>query len=194
MAWKNDQVSQGETEYIINVARDCLKLSGDLVEMGCYKGDTSLMLADILKNTEKRLWIYDSFEGLPEKMKEDESVLGEDFKSGELAVTKREVKERFLKAGLKVPVIKKAWFFELRVEDMPVKIAFAFLDGDFYESIRDSLKIIDSLMVFNGVILIHDYANSALPGVKKAVDEWLIEKNIVKTEFFESLIKITINN
>lgn len=175
MSFKNDQVSEGETERILELAREALRLDGDFVEMGCYKGDTSLLLAEVLRNSgisSKRLWIYDSFEGLPEKSASDESVLGVDFRGGELYVTKREVKERFLRAGLPVPVIKKGWFSDLTGEDMPEKIAFAFLDGDFYESIRDSLKLVVPRMVDGGVLVVHDYTNPALPGVKKAVDEW----------------------
>ena len=184
MSFKNDQVSEGETERILELARECLEVPGDFVEFGCYKGDTSLLLAELLVeksvdkmgkpggNGAKKLWIYDSFEGLPEKTDEDESVLGVDFKGGELFVTKREVKQRFLRAGLPVPVIKKSWFSDLKNEDLPEKIAFAFLDGDFYESIRDSLRLVSPRMVEGGVIVVHDYTNSAIPGVRKAVDEW----------------------
>ena len=86
-------------------------------------------------------------------------------------MTKREVKERFLRAELPVPVIKKVWFKDLTSDDLPSEIAFAFLDGDFYESIRDSLKLVVPKMNDEGVIVVHDYTNPALPGVKKAVDE-----------------------
>ena len=172
MSFKNDQVSEAETEKILNLAKDALVLPGDFVELGCYKGDTSLILAEVLKGSEKKLWIYDSFEGLPEKSVFDESVLGENFRGGELYVTKREVMERFLRAGLPVPVIKKAWFSDLTSEDLPEQIAFAFLDGDFYESIRDSLKLVELKMACGGVLIVHDYTNPALPGVKRAVDEW----------------------
>ena len=124
MSFRNDQVSEGETCRILELARGCLGVSGDFVEFGCYKGDTSLLLAELLVeksvdkgvdslgknggnrvekcesvkslNSAKKLWIYDSFEGLPEKTAMDESVLGVDFKGGELFVTKKEVKQRFL--------------------------------------------------------------------------------------------------
>lgn len=172
MAWKNDQVTQIETRYIMDKAKECLKFLGDFVELGCYKGDTSLMLAEVVKNSDKRLWIYDSFEGLPEKSNFDNSPLGEDFKKGELSISKREVKERFLRAGLKVPVIKKGWFKDFTDEDLPEQIAFCFLDGDFYESIKDGLKLVEEKMVDGGILIVHDYENLALPGVKKAVDEW----------------------
>lgn len=177
MSWKNDQVNEKDTETIMRLAKDALKVEGDFVEFGCYKGDTSLMLAELLVENSvdkdmKKLWIYDSFEGLPEKGEVDRSVLGEDFKSGELFVTKREVKERFLRAGLPVPVIKKGWFSELTDVDLPELIAFAFLDGDFYESIRDSLRLVVPRMNPGGFLVVHDYKNPALPGVRKAVDEW----------------------
>ncbi len=172
MSWKNDQVSEEETKTILALAKKALELEGDFVEMGCYKGDTSLLLADILKGSGKKLWIYDSFEGLPKKGAQDESVLGENFQGGELYVTKREVKERFLRAGLAVPVIRKGWFSELSASDLPEKIAFAFLDGDFYDSIMDSLNLVMPKMVQGGILVVHDYSNPALPGVKRAVDEW----------------------
>ena len=192
MSWKNDQVSGEETRRILELAEGVLTVPGDYVEFGCYKGDTSLMLAELLvtKSAGKRLWIYDSFEGLPEKSVADESVLGVDFRGGELSVTKREVKERFLRAGLPVPVIKKGWFADLLAGDLPGEISFAFLDGDFYESIRDSLKLVGPRMSRGGVVVIHDYTNPALPGVKKAVDEWVREHKIrVEVEQGMAVIK-----
>ena len=188
MTWRNNQVSQPETEKILEVARECLVLPGDFVEMGCYKGDTSLLIAETLRGSARLLYIYDSFEGLPEKSMEDVSVLGEDFKGGELFVTKREVKERFLRAGLKVPVIKKAWFSDLKDEDMPDKIAFSFLDGDFYESIKESLKLVGPRMASGGAMIVHDYNNLALPGVKRAVDEWVCGKTVEKSVFQSMMI------
>lgn len=191
MTWKNDQVSELETEKIIKIAKEQVGAPGDFVELGCYKGDTSLLLAEVLVGSDKKLWIYDSFEGLPEKSTEDASVIGENFKGGELFVTKREVKERFLRAGLPVPIIKKAWFKDLQDEDLPEKIAFAFLDGDFYDSMKDSLKLVESRISSGIKMIIHDYNNEALPGVKKAVDEWLVGKNL-KKEAFQSMLVITL--
>ena len=187
MAWKNDQVSELETKRIIELAREQLARQGDFVELGCYKGDTSLLLADLLKGSDKRLWIYDSFEGLPEKRREDDSITGDSFKRGELYVTKREVKERFLRAGLPVPMIRKAWFSELVAEDLPEKIAFAFLDGDFYSSIKDSLRVVDGKLVVGAKLVVHDYNNPALPGVAKAADEWASGRK-TRFEIYQSMI------
>ena len=180
------QVSAIETEKILNLCKDCFKTDGDVVEFGCYEGDTSLEFAKILRKTDKKLWIYDSFEGLPEKSEFDQSGLGENFQAGALAVSKRTVKLRFLRAELPVPLIKKAWFSDLTPDDLPEKICFAFLDGDLYESIRDSLRLVEDKIPKNGIIVVHDYNNPALPGVAKAVDEWL-DKCSAKMQIWESL-------
>ncbi len=187
MAWKNDQVSERETAKILELARSVLGVQGDFVEFGCYAGDTSLMLAELLGEA-TRLWLYDSFEGLPEKSSQDASEIGKDFVKGALMVSKKDVKARFLRAGLAVPIIKKAWFNELTEQDVPDKIAFAFLDGDLYESIWDSLRLVGPKMVDGGVMVVHDYTNPALPGVAKAVDEWLAAGGKGrKIERFESM-------
>lgn len=183
------QVSNKETEIILELAEKALELEGDFVELGCYKGDTSLLLQKLLhKNGEDhRLFLYDSFEGLPERTKEDASVAGDGFKKGELLVTKKEVVMRFKKAGLPVPKIKKAFFEDLdpgeilqdgsiRPGDLPEKIAFAFLDGDLYSSIKTSLKLVLPRLSKDAILLVHDYNNPQLPGVAKAVDEYHWQK------------------
>lgn len=183
------QVSNKETEIILELAEQALKLEGDFVELGCYKGDTSLLLQKLLHKNgdDHRLFLYDSFEGLPGRTKEDASVAGDGFKKGELLVTKKEVVMRFKKAGLPVPKIKKAFFEDLdpgeilqdgsiRPGDLPEKIAFAFLDGDLYSSIKTSLKLVLPRLSKDAILLVHDYNNPSLPGVAKAVDEYHWQK------------------
>ena len=80
-------------------------------------------------------------------------------------------------------MIKKVWFSDLTEGDLPEKIAFAFLDGDFYDSIKDSLRLIEDKMGVGTVVIVHDYDNLALPGVSKAVDEWLADKKIEMTKY-----------
>lgn len=170
----NDQVTKAETEEILRQAENCLSQEGDFVELGCYKGDTSVLLGKLLKSQPaKRLWIYDSFAGLPEKTREDASGAGANFQKGELLVTKREVVDKIRKHGLKNVVIKKAWFDELQDQDLPVKISFAFCDGDLYASIKTSLKLAWPRLTKDGIIIVHDYNNPELPGSARAVDEFL---------------------
>ena len=172
------QVSKTETEILLHLLEEILerKISGDVVEFGCYRGDTSVLIKRLLEkqNSDKILWLYDSFEGLPQKSREDSSVAGDQFKAGELLVTKREVIEKFKRNGLKLPKIRKGFFENLNPEtDVPEKISFAFLDGDLYQSIKTSLKLVENRIEKNGIIVVHDYNNPELPGSSRAVDEWL---------------------
>lgn len=171
-----EQVSKQETEEILRLAEKSLSATGDFVELGCYKGETSLLLARLLKscNSDKKLWLYDSFAGLPEKTVEDASTAGEQFKAGELFVSKREVVEKFKRSGLPFPIIKKAFFEDLNpVSDLPLRIAFAFCDGDLYGSIKTSLQLVLPKLADDGIIIVHDYNNPELPGSSRAVDEFL---------------------
>jgi O-methyltransferase len=188
------QVSKIETEILLELLEKTLDIKGDIVEFGCYRGDTSVLLERRLEKyrnenpdkTLKLLWIYDSFEGLPTKTKEDSSAAGDQFKAGELLVTKREVIEKFKRCGLKIPRIRKGFFEDLNPnEDVPEKISYAFLDGDLYTSIRTSLKLVENRMAKDGIIIVHDYNNPELPGSARAVDEWLRahpEKTLEKRE------------
>ncbi|MBR1795812.1 MAG: TylF/MycF/NovP-related O-methyltransferase [Candidatus Saccharibacteria bacterium] len=199
------QVSERETQKILELAEKSLEVEGDFVELGCYRGDTSVQLERLLEKhgfigkhlengeyqpPEKRLFIYDSFEGLPRRVQQDGSAAGTEFKEGELLVTKREVVEKFKRFGLKLPIIKKGFFENLDpATDLPAKISFAFLDGDLYTSIRTSLKLVTPKLAKGATLIIHDYNNPQLQGVAKAVDEW---RNSRDFQIFETCAIIMI--
>ena len=173
---KELQIPDRETKLLLDELEKTLDLPGDVVEFGCYEGDTSILLAGELRDTpDKWLYLYDSFEGLPAKTAEDNSGDGWRFKEGELKASPDTVRHKFKKYALPDPVIVKAWFNELSDSDLPNQISFALLDGDFYESIKSSLALVAPRMVAGGIITIHDYRNAELPGSSKAVNEFLAE-------------------
>lgn len=185
----SDQVSPQQVRVILGELEKVLQHSvpGAVVEFGCYIGTTSLFIRRLLdersnpNQDDRRFHVYDSFEGLPEKTAADTSRAGEQFRAGELAVSKKMFLREFQKAGLKPPVIHKAWFKDLTETDVPDTIAFAFLDGDFYESIRDSLRLILPRMQKGGVIVVDDYVREALPGAARAVHEYFRPEQIRTT-------------
>jgi O-methyltransferase len=177
----SDQVSREQLKVILQELESTLiaDVHGEVVEFGCYIGTTSLFIRRMLdaRDEKRELHVYDSFEGLPKKAIQDASAAGEQFKAGELSVSKKQLIREFQKANLKLPIIHKGWFNQLTGNDVPKQIAFAFLDGDFYESIRDSLKLVLPRAAPGATIIIDDYAREALPGAAKAVHE-LLPKNI----------------
>ena len=58
------------------------------------------------------------------------------------------------------------------------KIDFVFLDGGHnYETVLNDLKCCNEVVKNNGIILCDDYDLSFAPGVKKAVDEFVLKNN-----------------
>lgn len=183
----NDQITTAEVNKLLSLAERCLNLSGDFVELGCYRGNTSVLLGKLLQPTPKTLWIYDSFAGLPEKTPEDSSGAGANFQSGELTVSKNEVVTKIRRSGLNDIRIKKAWFDDLMPADLPEEISFAFIDGDFYRSQKQGLKLVSPLLTNGGIIICHDYNNPELPGASQAVDEFLCQNPQYKMQVYQSL-------
>jgi O-methyltransferase len=174
----SDQVGQGELGIVWRELEKVLaaNVQGDIVEFGCYAGTTSLFIRRLLDekgaSASRAFHVYDSFEGLPAKSREDESPAGTAFQAGKLSVSKKEFLHEFRTANLQPPVVHKRWFSELGEQDVPGQIAFAFLDGDFYGSIMDSLKLVWPRMSQGGVVLVDDYGREALPGAERAIRDF----------------------
>jgi O-methyltransferase len=177
----SEQVSSEELKTILNNLELSLHKNpaGSILEFGCYVGTTSITISRYIDITGRNnsFHVYDSFEGLPKKDSKDESPAGLNFVEGELSVSKKEFINVYKKAGLNLPIIHKAWFSDLTEEEIPDNIAFAFLDGDYYNSIKDSLDLISDKLAQGSVIVIDDYQSESLPGAKKATDEWLSRKS-----------------
>ncbi len=173
----SDQVSSSELKIILIELEQLLiqKRIGSVVEMGCYVGTTSLFIKRLIDIYEQNtpFHVYDSFQGLPEKTSLDVSPLGTQFTKGELLAAKRDFILNFKRANVPLPIIHKAWFSDLQPIDIPDEIMYAYLDGDYYESIRDCLQAITSKLQAHSVIVVDDYVNDALPGTAQAVDDWL---------------------
>jgi len=190
----SDQVNKDQLSVILTELQHMLDagVEGSVVEFGCYIGTTSLFLRRVLDGAgqDRELHVYDSFQGLPPKSTQDVSATGEAFTAGELAVSKKAFLHEFQKAHLKPPVVHKGWFGELTEASVPDKIAFAFLDGDFYDSIRDSLRLVLPRMQKGGAIIFDDYAREALPGVARAAHEQ-ISPNQIRPSHNLGIYKVT---
>ena len=168
----SDQVDEREIKVILRELEKTRAIFGDIVEFGCYVGTTSVFLAKTLEKwgNSKALWLYDSFEGLPEKSSKDINSLGEVFKKGELSASKKQLISNLRKSHIKkMPKITKGWFNQLSKTQIPD-----------YDSILDPLNLIWSNLESGAIVVVDDYGNQALPGASKAVDEWCKKHNISK--------------
>ncbi|HUX14866.1 MAG TPA: TylF/MycF/NovP-related O-methyltransferase [Phycisphaerae bacterium] len=148
---------------------------GDVVEMGCHAGDTSVFLARMIRELDpsRTLHLYDSFQGLPEKDAKDNPAYGE---PGSVRTAEEVVRARFAQEGLPPPQIHAGWFAELAEAEFPRQIAFAFFDGDLYRSIVDSFARVYPRLSPGAVVCVHDYGCDPWPGVTRACDDYLADK------------------
>lgn len=164
------------------------KVPGDVVELGCNAGDSTIVMQKMLKQLapEKRLYAFDSFEGLPEITGSDlaDGVYGKGFMAAPLEL----FKYKFKKLGLELPVVHKGWFQDTVPQGLPERISFALLDGDLYESTKHILPHVYERMSPGAIGMIAVYYDEAVfprrgvsmgyksPGVKRACDEFFGDK------------------
>jgi O-methyltransferase len=156
---------------------------GDLVELGCHQGESSVLIQKIINyyDPSRRLHVYDSFQGLPATMPSDGAT---PYAQGQLQTTSELLLENFRRYDLRVPEIHEGWFEDTLPTGLPDRIAFAYLDGDLYQSIKVSLEHVYPRLSRGAICLIDDYADPSvypeawnlLPGVKVACDEFFVGK------------------
>jgi O-methyltransferase len=81
-------------------------VEGDLVEVGCYEGQSAVLITKVMHNSTKKLHVYESFEGLPAARTED----GNSYKKGPGDVREDVLIENFRMHCLELPNIHKGWF------------------------------------------------------------------------------------
>ena len=184
LRFPNSQVSPSiinldQIKGLVDSILKCLSenIDGDVVEFGCFVGESSKYLRKSLDeyNSAKHLYVYDSFEGLP-PLSDWEQNSG--WTPGTLKSTQEQLIGNFTNNNLTPPIIHKDWFKNIPEEKIPESISFAFLDGDFYDSIYDSLSKIYDKVSPGGYILFHDFDRPDLPGVKAAASEFFSERNV----------------
>ena len=173
-------INEAQAFFLLDALSRSLQLDGDICEFGVAQGATSALIAESIRATTKRLWLFDSFEGLPSPSKKDlllDDILGlgsiERYK-GQMSCPESQVLERLGKIKFpndRVEIVRGFVETSLLADRVPTKVAFAFVDLDFYEPIRTVLHYLDRVLVPEGIVLVHDYGFLST-GVKTAVDEF----------------------
>ena len=187
--------------YVLAELAEKNKIDGAFVECGVWKGGCSAVMAFVAEKAKsnRKVWLFDSFEGLPEPTKEDGNM-AKDYannKAGgklktinECVSSLEDVKEVFFKI-LKINpqniVIKKGWF----QNTLPVAkneigpISILRLDGDWYDSTKCCLDNLYDNVIISGYIIIDDYGH--WEGTRRALDEFLKERkikiNLIKVDY-----------
>ncbi|WP_372629559.1 TylF/MycF/NovP-related O-methyltransferase [Cohnella sp.] len=166
-----------------------IDIEGDIVECGVWRGGSMMLCALTLKQlncVNRKLYLYDTYSGMPMPNKIDINHAGESAidkwleHNGEHWCESpiSEVKINMKKTGYPADNII---FIEGLVEDtipnvIPSKVALLRLDTDFYESTYHELKYLFPILSCNGIIILDDYGH--WNGAKEAIDKYISENNL----------------
>ena len=165
------------------------KIEGDFVECGIYNGNTLSLLGILLNkyNSKRMIWGYDTFEeGF---IKNTLSFNDKDFKKKDINLEKDTTKYLTMKEVI-ANINNNDYFDEKKYhlikgdiiktldnsKNIPEKISFLRMDTDIYNTTKKQLEILYPKLSIGGVLHIDDYG--ICPGVKKAVDEYFVNKKV----------------
>lgn len=149
------------------------EVPGDFVECGVYRGGSAGVLGYEAKRSKfsRRLWLYDSFAGMPETVEKDDdssrSLTGSYIGS--------EKQTRRIMHRLKVPEEQYTIVVGLFEDTFPaaerVEIALLHIDCDFYNPVKLSLEKFYESVQPGGYVLLNDYGY--FQGSRLATDEFI---------------------
>ena len=168
-------VSADRCYVLYRLLLQALVVEGDVWECGVYQGGTAAMMAAILgdKLPAKKLYLFDTFEGMPET-----DAAADLHAKGDFADTSVEAVAQYVgHAGL--CEIRKGFIPQTFAGLEPARIALAHVDVDIYRSVKDCLEFIWPRLAHGGFIVCDDYGFPSCPGARDAVDEFFTAKTAV---------------
>lgn len=165
-------------------------INGSIAEVGAFEGGNALgSLNFMAKLNSKNFYIFDSFEGFPELSNSDP----QNVKKGDYSIetTFNEIVNTF-SVFPEARVIKG--FVPETFNKVPKgeKFSLVFYDCDLYQPALDTFNFFWDKIVPGGYLLIHDYEaeEDGFTGVKKATEEFFINKNVKLFSFFENTMAV----
>ena len=184
IAYCNDIKVLELTEQLCRAAIE-KELPGAFVEAGTAYGAHGVIMAETARLADKQVFLFDSFEGIPEYTNEDIEFTesygasgGDVRKSSGITICRLEdVKETMQRYGsIENVAFVKGWFCDTlpKFYESRCKIAVLRLDCDIYHSYADCFKYLLPLVVDNGYLIIDDYC---LSGCQQAMAEAELDHN-----------------
>lgn len=174
----DNTLDQTRVSFLIeNMENIFPKIEGDVAELGVYQGATAEIFLDYCKRYDRRLFLFDTYEGFSEK-----DIIGIDINqdSSQFEDTnERVVSERL---GFDEHIrIKKGYFPESIDEETDnCKYAFVHIDCDLYQPIYSGISFFWPRLSLGGMMVIHDYASGLWDGATKAVNQFCNEMGVNK--------------
>lgn len=155
-------------------------IEGDFLEAGVWRGGAAIFMkavADALGDRARRVWVADSFRGVPPPTHEADA--GVDlYLDPCLAVPGETVRSHFERFGLldERVFFLEGWFSETLAGAPIERLAVLRADGDLYESTMDVLEGLYDRVSAGGFVIIDDYG--ALDCCRAATEDFRRDRGI----------------
>jgi len=163
------RVGSKSLRNLIRLSHSVSGLQGDIAEVGVYNGGSALLLCRL--NPNGHIYLFDTFEGLPEVTKQDNYHLQGDFNDA----SERRVK-KLLKDYNHWRIYKGTFPADTGKAIENIHFRLVHLDVNTYTSYRDALQFFYHRMIRDGVIIMDDYGSNYCLGAKKAIDKFIRDK------------------
>jgi len=155
-------------------------IPGDVVECGTARGGSAALMGLTLKQlgaSERTMWVFDTFEGLPPPTADDPDYDIANLYTGTCLGTIEDVTASFQRLEI-YPQTKlvKGLFHDTLPATNIGSIAVLHIDGDWYNSVKTCLENLYDKVAKGGVIQIDDYG--FWKGARRAVDEFFASRSI----------------
>jgi len=137
--------------------------AGDIVEVGVYQGGSAWVLGGVAREQGRRLWLFDTFSGMPWHEGGLDFHRKGEFGDTSLEAVRQRIPDAEFVPGVFPKTLKDAQTRGLRA------VALAHIDCDQYRSVRACCERLGPLMLPGGVMVFDDY--DTLEGAQRAVDE-----------------------
>jgi len=148
---------------------------GAIVECGVWNGGSAALMAAAAHSLgqEREVWLFDSFQGLPEPTEQDAVEVREFYYPGWNLGDEARVYEAWKKLGLAPDRlhIQRGWFKETLAIAPIEQISVLHLDCDWYEPVRLCLETFWERLSPGGIVVLNDYG--LYDGANRATDEFL---------------------
>jgi O-methyltransferase/8-demethyl-8-(2,3-dimethoxy-alpha-L-rhamnosyl)tetracenomycin-C 4'-O-methyltransferase len=152
------------------------EVPGDLIETGVWRGGACIFMRGLLRAYgigDRRVWVADSFAGLPPPDPQYAQDSGDQHHSfAQLAVSLETVQENFRRFDLLDAQVAflPGWFAETLPAAPIVRLALLRLDGDMYGSTIDALAALYHKVSPGGFVIVDDYG--AVAACRAAVTDF----------------------
>lgn len=137
------------------------------VEVGCWKGGVSGLVALENKNKDIDYFICDTFEGVVNVTKDDTFFKGQEYNSANID----DVNEVAKISNRKFNIIQGVFPNSMKKQALKRPISFAHIDVDTYISAKESFDFIFSNSINGALIILDDYGGWFTDGVTKFGNE-----------------------